>query len=63
MNNNLDIIGLNIEEAKKKLTVNNYSLRVVEIDDVKLMVDKKFNKKRCNVIIKNDIIIKISSFG
>jgi hypothetical protein len=62
MSDNLNIIGLGIEEAKKKLTINNYTLRVVEMDGVKLNVDKKFNKKRCNVIVKNNIIIKISSF-
>lgn len=63
MSDNLNIIGLDIEEAKKKLSLNNYILRIIEIDGVKLIVDKKFNRKRCNVIIKNDSIIKISSFG
>lgn len=63
MSDNLNIIGLGIEEAKKKLNINNYTLRVIEIDGAKLMVDKKCNKKRCNVIVKNNIIIKISSFG
>jgi len=43
MSVNLNIIGLNIEEAKKKLTINNHTLR--------------------NVIVENNIIIKISSFG
>jgi hypothetical protein len=63
MSDNLNIIGLGIEEAKKKLSINNYTLRVVETNGVKLNVDKKLNKKRCNVIVENNIIIKISSFG
>ena len=63
MSDNLNIIGLSIEEAKKKLSINSLTLRVVETNGVKLNVDKKFNKKRCNVIVENNIIIKISSFS
>ncbi len=63
MSENLNIIGLNIDEAKKKLSLYNYTLRIVEIDGEKLLVNKNFNRKRCNVVVQNNSIIKISSFG
>lgn len=57
--NEPDIIGLSVEQAKKK---HNW-IRVVEEDGECFMYTMDYHPQRINVVVENGVIAKIVNFG
>ncbi len=61
--NTSQFIGKSLDEVKQLASNLNLSIRVVNLDDKALSVDKKHQSSRCNVQVENHIVTKIISFG
>jgi hypothetical protein len=58
-NDQINVIGLTIEEARQQCS----NIRVVSVNVENLRVDKKFQQKRRNVKIVNNIIVSENQNG
>jgi hypothetical protein len=58
-NDQINVIGLTIEEARQQCS----NIRVVSVNGENLHVDKKFQQKRRNVKIVNNIIVSENQNG